>query len=168
MKRYKTSYSNGMILSSIVFSLFLLLALYFIYSQLLELSVESASFVWRFLVMIFIIGTLIYAFIVQPQSLILLEDRMVLKRVLGELVIPYNEIIEVDRKKTLLYDVRLCGISGLFGHSGLFWNRDTGRYIALVKDGTSMIRIRTSKKTYVISCDNSDDVINELKGCIGI
>lgn len=60
-------------------------------------------------------------------------------------------------------DVRLWGISGLFGHIGLFWNSNIGKYYAFVKDGNSMLEIKTRRKCYVISCDDYTQVVSLLQ-----
>lgn len=60
-------------------------------------------------------------------------------------------------------DVRVCGISGLFGHLGLFWNKNGGIYRAYVKNGNNMIEIKTIDKTYVISCDNHEELLKALR-----
>ena len=59
-------------------------------------------------------------------------------------------------------DLRVCGISGLFGHIGYFRHRTRGIYRAYVKDGDSMIEISTHSKIYVVSCDDCMQVVDLL------
>lgn len=39
-------------------------------------------------------------------------------------------------------DIRLWGISGYFGHIGLFRSGDSGNYKAFVKNGNEMVEIK--------------------------
>jgi hypothetical protein len=79
-------------------------------------------------------------------------------------VIPRNEIVQTSHKECMRGDVRLFGVGGLFGRIGWFWNKSIGRYLAFVKDGNSLIEIKTSGRTYVVSCDNYEQVLINIKG----
>lgn len=62
-----------------------------------------------------------------------------------------------------MYDIRLWGISGLFGHIGWFWSLGSGKYFALVKNGDNMFVIETyDNKRYVVSCDNPSKAMERL------
>jgi len=106
---------------------------------------------------------LLYSFGSQIKYISLKEDSVIIKKMFGQVVINRRDILQIHHKKSITSDVRLWGISGLFGHIGLFWSKNTGRYSAFVKDGNSMIEIKTKGKCYVVSCDDYDQVLHLLK-----
>lgn len=162
MKRFKSSYSKCMALSTCLLLALLAFAICTIVDNLLTMPIGSFSFILALMVLCFILASLFYAFLSQIRYVCLTEDSVVIKKMFGRIFISRADILRVCYKKSLLYDVRLCGISGLFGHIGLFRNSKSGRYYACVNNGSAMLEIKTIDKCYVISCDDYMQVLNIL------
>lgn len=162
MKKFKSSYSKGMLLSTCLLLVILAFAVYVAMDQLVNLPMGSLNFMGIAIVLCFVLGTILYAFASQIMYVCLTDKEVIIKKRIGQIVIPRNDIVEVSHKRTLGADLRVWGISGLFGHLGYFWNKDTGRYLAYVKDGNSLLEIKTKGKCYVVSCDDYNQVLNAL------
>ncbi len=162
MEKFKSSYSKSMLLATWFILIVLLFAAGVIISQLNKVSVGSLNFVGFVAVLCLVLGSMVYAFMSQITYLCLTEDSLIIKKKFGQITIPRKDILEVKYKKSINQDIRAWGISGLFGHIGWFWNKATGRYFALVKDGDSMLEIKTTGKCYVVSCDDYKEVLKLL------
>ncbi len=163
MKEFKSTYSKGMLWTTI---LFVTLIGYFIVRftyKMLLIPVQSYSFWVYAFVLIALVAALLHAFLFQIISVSITEKEIVVKKMYGHIIILRSEILEVRHKKSILRDIRVWGIGGLFGQIGLFWNSDVGRYWAYVNNGQNMIEIKTTKNCYVISCDNYDEAMELLK-----
>lgn len=164
MKHFKSHFSKVMLASTILVCLLLVFALYTMIIQLMQFPYTSLSFWGICLVFCFVIFTLIFAFTQQIKDISITETDLIIKKMCGNIVIPIQDIQEVFPKRSIVYDIRIWGISGLFGHIGWFWNKQTGRFFALVKNGNSMLFIKTkTNKCYVISCQNHLQAMNLLK-----
>lgn len=163
MRKFKSSYSRCMLMATCLLLLVLLFAIYIVVNQLVKLPIGSLSFIGTGAVLCFILITLLYSFVSQIEYVCLAEESVIIKKMLGEITISRSDIVQVRYKKSIMSDVRLWGISGLFGHIGLFWNSNIGKYYAFVKDGNSMLEIKTRRKCYVISCDDYTQVVSLLQ-----
>lgn len=163
MEKFKSSYSKPMLLATLFLLIVLLFAMGVIMGQLNKVPAGSLSFVGLIAVVCFGLGSMVYAFMSQITYLCLTEDSLIIKKKFGQIIIPRKDILEVEYKKSINQDIRAWGISGLFGHIGWFWNKATGRYFALVKDGDSMLEIKTTGKCYVVSCDDYKKVLKLLE-----
>lgn len=153
-----------MLVSTILVCLLLVYALYTMVIQMMQFSYTSFSFWGICLVFCFVIGTMLYAFTQQIKNVSITETDLVIKKMCGSIVIPIQDIQEIAPKPNIAYDIRIWGISGLFGHIGWFWNKRTGRFFALAKDGNAMFSIKTkANKCYVISCQNHLQAMHLLK-----
>lgn len=162
MKKFKSSYSKGMLLSTYLLLAVLIFAVYIAISQLFHFPVGSLNFIGIGAALCFVLGTILYAFASQITYVCLTDEEVIIKKRMGQVVIPRQDIVQIRHKKTLGSDLRVWGISGLFGHLGYFWNKDTGRYMAYVKDGDSLLEIKTKGKCYVVSCDDYNQVLQAL------
>lgn len=162
MKIYKSSYSHCMLVSTIIFMILLIYATYRFGIHLLEHSIVSYEFIGDSIAICIIVGSIIYAFTSQIIYVGVSDDTIIIKKKVGQIILSHNNILQIEIKKNIIMDIRLWGISGLFGHIGLFWNHSIGSYIAYVKNGDSMIVLRTIDKTYVISCDNHHELIKQI------
>ena len=164
MKHFKSTFSNAMLVSTILVCLLLVYALYSMVVQLPQYSYTSFTFWGISLAFCLVVLTMIYAFIQQLKMVIITDTDIIIQKMYGNIIIPINEIQEVSPKKHIASDIRTCGISGLFGHIGWFSNKQIGRYFALVKDGDSMLTIKTkNNKCYVISCQDHLQAMDLLK-----
>lgn len=166
MEKFKSSYSKPMLLATCFLFVVVLFTICIVVNQLVKLPVGSSSFIGISIVLCFMLATLLYSFFSQIKYVCLTRENVIIKKMVGKIVIPRCDIVQVQHKKSLGADIRLWGISGLFGHIGWFWSKGVGRYLAFVKDGNSMLEIKTERKCYVVSCDDYEEVIKLLKeGC---
>ena len=165
MKHFKSTFSNAMLVSTILVCHLLVYALYTMVVQMPQYSYTSITFWGISLAFCLVVGTMIYAFAQQLKTVTITDTEIIMQKMFGNIIIPINEVQEVCPKQHIASDIRVCGISGLFGHIGWFSNKQTGRYFALVKDGDAMLTIRTNKnKCYVISCQDhlqAMDLLNQ-------
>lgn len=163
MERVRASYSKGMYISTMFFTIVLLCASCYLFYRMSKMNVGSCSFIMIGCIAFIVLATLAYAYLSQLKYICIFQDVLVLKRKVGSITIPLNSIKQVLPKKNMMYDIRLWGISGLFGHIGWFWNNRLGKYFALVKNGNDMFIIETyNNKFYVVSCDNSVEIMKRL------
>lgn len=159
MKKYSSPYSKPMFLSTLVVYSFLLFALKNWIIQLHELPFESNHSLWYIFGIVIAVLAIVYGYLFQVRGVEIADDTLIIRRMCGKIVIPFNEITSVEHKSSILFDLRICGISGLFGHIGWFWNSKIGKYTAYATDGNSLITIKTHKGVYVISCENEEEMI---------
>lgn len=163
MREFKSSYSKGMLLSTSLVLILLLGAIYFTGSLMIDAPMGSSRFIVNGLILCVCVLALLYAFLVQIDRVCLTEHEVIVQKKWGRIVIPRDEIVQVESLQSLLSDIRLCGIGGLFGHMGLFWNQRLGVYHACVNNGNRMLVIKTTRKTYVVSCDERDELLALLQ-----
>jgi hypothetical protein len=94
------------------------------------------------------------------------NSEVIIKKRLGSIKVPISNILDIREKKHLFTDIRIFGISGLFGHIGLFWNKRIGKFTVYATNGNSLVEIRTKEQTYVISCDNREAFILDISKAI--
>lgn len=165
MEKFKCSYSNSMLLATFILVVVMLYLIYKFIFLVKATSVDSLQFFVYGGALGLLVFTLLYAYISQIRDVCIAEKEVIIRKGIGKINLPVDEIRDVRFKGNLSTDIRLLGISGLFGHVGLFWNKDSGKYIALVKDGKSTVEIRTDDKIYVISCDDYERFMNVLNEC---
>ena len=92
------------------------------------------------------------------------KSRFILKKVLGKVVIKYDDITEVDLYASKYGSIRLLGSGGFFGYLGIFSAPPLGKYVAYIGDRKQTFFIKTQKgKTYVFSCENTVSVVETIK-----
>ncbi|MCL8009498.1 PH domain-containing protein [Gelidibacter japonicus] len=110
------------------------------------------------LLTILTIGTAIYFYANSLNKIIVDKDYLILKKNFGQIKIPKNEINGIAKLKysnlTMTY-----GSKGIFGFVG---NTMDNSY-SLVKDRKNMVKISTKNKKYIISSDEPDKLISEIK-----
>ena len=110
----------------------------------------SGRFFTYLLIFAACVFVVLYAFCIQ------------IRKVIGKVRIPLNTITKVETKDEIGLDLRLWGISFFFGHYGLFYNRNLGRYRAYVKNGDQMVVVHTPNRIHVFSCERRDELIELL------
>lgn len=163
IKKITCSFSAEMLLSTILLSIIILGALAYVTYNFINTNIGDFLWYVKLSIILILIATYLYAFTAQIRALYITNETVIIKKVTGRIAIHRNDIVRVYQKRSMMTDVRLCGISGLFGHIGLFYNKNIGRYYANAKDGNNLIAIVTQKKVYVISCDNANKVISVLQ-----
>lgn len=93
----------------------------------------------------------------MPISLLLTSDKLVIRCLIHRVYIPLSNIavIETAQKYKDFTDIRVFGIGGLWGYTGLFRNKGVGKYIAYMGNPQQAFYIRLkSGRNYLVSCDN--------------
>lgn len=105
-----------------------------------------------------ILGTLIYFYSNSLNKIILEKDAIILKKNIGQIYIPKHAILEVSRLNfsnlTMTY-----GSKGFFGFIGKTMDGSS----SFVKDRKKMIRITTRSKKYIVSSEDADEIVREIK-----
>lgn len=82
--------------------------------------------------------------IYSPRKISITTKALIVHRIRGPIVVPFEKIsqVEVIDDKMLAASTREFGVSGVFGHSGIFQNKDIGRYTmyASRSDGHVLVR----------------------------
>ena len=159
---FKSSYSKGMLLATSVLSVVIVVALVLMGLQLANASAGSMAFMVYVAAFVLVFAAAVYAFVSQIDSVCLTSSDIIINKKVGRIVIPKKNIVHMAHKPSMSGDIRLCGVGGLFGRTGLFWSKGLGRYEAYVKDGNSLIEIKTTGKTYVVSCDNYQQLLSSV------
>jgi hypothetical protein len=61
--------------------------------------------------------------------------------------------------------IRLWGSAGIWGHYGLYWRRDVGRYYAYVTDRSRLVACETADgRAVVVSPSDPDGLVRALEG----
>lgn len=163
MQVFKSSFSRGMFVSTIVCCLILF---YFIghavfHLSMLNWSLSEGMSYWLLLVVL--LAGLLYAFCAQIVSVVITDDKIMIQKRWGKIEIRRADIVRVGVKSKMLFDLRLCGIGGLFGYIGLFYNSNLGTYSACANNGNRLLVISTTSKTYVVSCDQHKEVLEIIE-----
>ena len=113
-------------------------------------------------VLLLAIVTLVYS--LTPQKVTVGKDTVTVKRKLRDYIIPTENIIAIGRKKKKAFrsDIRLVGAAGLFGYYGSFRSKEHGKYYCISNNENNNIIIVTTKGTYVVSCDNPQEIMEEI------
>ncbi|MBA6154732.1 PH domain-containing protein [Gelidibacter maritimus] len=110
------------------------------------------------LLTILIVGTAIYFYANSLDRIIVDNDYLILKKNFGQIKIPKNEINGIAKLNysnlTMTY-----GSKGVFGFVGSTMDNS----YSLVKDRKNMVKILTENKKYIISTDQPDKLISEIK-----
>lgn len=156
--RIKIIWSNKVKILTILASLlFIIIEYTLINNFIIHYNLLSLS------IFLFILFT-ITSFIVRvPLHIILYENGILLKRIVGKVIFPYNEIVFIERF-TSIANVKLYGSGGFMGYLGVYSNRDFGIYQSYVENPQdAFIIITRNKRKTVLSCPNSTLIINTIK-----
>lgn len=161
MKVFDVPLSSTYLVVTITVCLVISFSLFFIVNQVLQSAFTFRSIVLLAIGVSLLLG-MIFLAAIQPRSLSVSEDSVIIQRWLGQVEICRKDIILVRRKNQIWKDSRNFGSGGLFGYIGYFSSKSEGKYFAYVKDSKSMVYIQTKDQNYVVSCEKSDELIDEL------
>lgn len=159
---FKSSYSKGMLLFTI---LTLCIFIYGIFRMALWLQQkpdDTNRLVFGCLAILILAILTVYAYASQIKGIEVTSEHLFIKKKIGEIAIKTDSIQYIRHKKDIMWDVRLWGISGLFGHFGWFWNQRSGNYFAIANNGNNLVEIKTANKCYVVSCDHYEELLKLL------
>ncbi len=114
------------------------------------------------------LSVLLGTFLFSPRGFELTWKGLVIKRPLKSFVIPYNEIVAVERVRIPRSGIRLFASGGIHGFFGLFRLKGIGRVWMYVTDRNKGILIKTKRGVqYIISPENPDAFLDVLKAMLG-
>lgn len=115
------------------------------------------------LVFLIVSFTLIYGISLTPRNIILDENSLYIQFLFSRKKIEFGDISEIKRITPNKMDIRVCGISGLFGKIGLFYSRTFNkRYKAYVTDkNKSFYILKKNGQILELSCSSPDLVIEK-------
>ncbi len=114
-----------------------------------------------------LLSIIILPYFYAPRSYELAENGLIIKRVAGNVIIPYEEIRNFYVVDIGLKVVRLWASGGLYGYFGLFYVPKIGRVWAYLKRRRNVVVIEADKK-YAVAPENLELFLEELKGKTGI
>lgn len=167
MIKLKTPFSKGMLTSTTLVSVFLLIVLVLSSAELLginlgiTLNTTSATGGW--IAAVFIIATFASCILLMPTSITIDDHSIYINRIMSRTQILKKDVIFIRPKASRNSDVRTFGSGGFFGYLGYFHAYNWGKYTAYVTDGNNMVAIETTKKKYVVSCENPQILIDCIK-----
>ena len=115
-----------------------------------------------FLFCVLVLPILIFAMLAVPISISIEAGKIKLRRVIGSLTIPIEDICSVRAldKEVIKFSSRMIGSAGTFGYLGKFQNNELGEFVMYITEKRNLVKIRTNKKTYVFNCRDVDRFID--------
>jgi len=136
--------------------------------KLFQLFEISRGF-WKYFslfFLLFIIFALILSYLLLPKRVIL-DDRLIIDRVLSKIYIDYKNIKEVnilDSNDVINKSTKVFGNSGLFGYYGKFRSDKFGKYFLYAKRiSGKYVLIKTNNNSYIIAPSKPEIFIEKLK-----
>lgn len=144
------------IITSLVFALLSGITLHVLTDDI-QIYVKAAIVVMN-------ISILFFTWAFHPQCYFVDDDGIRIRRFFKPIEIPFSEIVEIKslEKNELSGSIRLFGSGGLFGYFGRFSNKKLGIYFLYTSNLKELLLIKTSKKIYVISPYNRNEMIEFL------
>lgn len=106
----------------------------------------------------------VYFVLQAPMSLKLSDDKLTICKLAGIKEIPFSAIEKIEPYKDYHSDIRLMGNGGFLGYTGLFRNKELGKYTAFVGNYNQAFYIRTkSGKIYVTSSEQREEIIRQIQ-----
>lgn len=113
----------------------------------------------KYLITIIILSIILIPSMYTPIRLSINNEKIVLKRVIGNIEINLNDIKSVTpiSNREISNSIRTFGSGGLFGYIGQFKNNIFGNYTMYATEKKNLIYINTKKEKYIISCSKSHE-----------
>lgn len=160
MIKIKCGISTYYMVSSIVL---LALILYLIVYSFRCMLFGESYIMLHALVFLIVVFTLIYGISLTPRKIILDEKSLCVQFLFSRKKIDFEDIAEIKRLTPNKMDIRVFGISGLFGKIGLFYSRTFNkRYKAYVTDkNKSFFILKKNGQILELSCSSPDLVLEK-------
>jgi hypothetical protein len=111
---------------------------------------------------------LIVPFLFSPRGYKLTSTELIIQRPIRNIIIPYNQITDVNQRNWSWKGVRIAGSGGLYGYLGLFYFSDVGKVWMYVTNKNKMITVKCkNSKQYIIS-PNSQNFVGEIQNKMSI
>lgn len=134
---------------------------FFIISFILPILFRNGT-IFIFLSLAWCLFLLSYFF--SPKGYSFDENKISILTRIKKIKIPLPEIKEIKKleKEDLSGSLRIFGIGGLFGYTGIFYSKKLGFYLSFSTNYNNLIIIK-AKKTYIISPENMDLFLEVVK-----
>lgn len=162
MKKFKSSFSIGLLCTTCVMAIVLLAAAAMAAFRLMNGQNGTGLTIALYACILFVFATFIYSYFNQIRQVEVTAGKVVIRKAHGAITIPRKEILYARHRKTLARAVKSWGVYGLFGLNGEFWEDRTGLFSVMVKDTKSLVEIKTANKCYVVSCDRYEELLELL------
>ncbi|HXH19279.1 MAG TPA: PH domain-containing protein [Chitinophagales bacterium] len=116
--------------------------------------------------LLFLVALLVGSYIYSPQKYILTGDSLIIKRLIGNVVIPLDDIVEARtvQDSEMTSTVRTFGNGGLFGYYGKYHSPRLGHMTFYTTKRDNRVLIKTKDgKNIVLTPDDKNLLINEIK-----
>lgn len=97
----------------------------------------------------------IYLYSISLNYIIKTDKELILKKGFSNIVIPCNDIMEIRSLRGDVIKITF-GSKGVFGFNGIAMESEN----CFINDLTKIVLIKTTKRDFLISCDNFNDLIN--------
>lgn len=153
MKSYNSSSSNLVKLITIgTFTVLIFVAFILIFVQDRWGSFTGGAF------LAIVLSTFYYFYSQSLQRVIITDDNLILKKNLGKTRIDFDEITAVLKLKYADIPMTI-GSKGVFGFIGKTMDGSK----SFVKNRRAMVQVVTANKKYLISCDDRDAFVQQLR-----
>lgn len=121
--------------------------------MLLYWNVKNGIALFLIFEMLLCSSILVLPILYMPLKLSVLKDEIIIHKIVGQIIIPFEQIKSIDT-----YDmeksknIRIFGSGGLFGYLGYYKNSVLGDFQMYVMDRSSTAVIKTIHESYVVSC----------------
>ncbi len=158
MEIFNVKWSKSIYTTSIFVIILLLVVVYWNY---------YVMGIWGSVLIPIVLFALIYAAYLSPIKLIIIDDVIILKKMIGKKTFWIKDIDTINPHQLKGSNVRTCGCGGVFGYTGNYYNKEIGKYISYVGNynQTFLITMNTGKR-YLLSCQNHEKFIEIIKAKI--
>lgn len=131
---------------------------------IIQMAARNGSYTLNAILILIITATIIGSYGYAPISVHLTDSAFILCRGVGKKVINYADIAVVDIYNHEGASIRVCGIGGIFGFIGKFYNKSIGNYFSYVGDYSQAIYMQLKNgRKYVFSCTDREYVVFFIK-----
>ena len=118
---------------------------------------KDSGLLFGVLLGITIFSAVFYFYANSLKEVKVIDKSLILKKKLGKIEICFSEILSI---KNMQYSAlpMTVGSKGLFGFIGSTMDGS----VSFVKDRNQMVKVVTTSNNYLISCDNSKDLVNTI------
>jgi hypothetical protein len=134
----------------------------FVWVSTLSVSALVYFYTQLTLLPILLLISIAIPYLFSPRDFLITGKYLVIKKVFGEVKIPLEEIEEVKLLEKVK-GIRTFGSGGLYGYFGYFHLHEIGSVKMYAARRSKLILIRCKNKKFVISPENPEEFIVELK-----
>ena len=128
-------------------------------------NASGAAFLLALMPLVFLFGTALFT----VRGYTISNDILTVQRLLWTTDIPLLDLRSVKYEKDLMKGSwRVFGNGGLFSLTGRYWSKRLGKFRALVMDHTLAVLLTFRGQKIVVSPENPEEFVQELKSLKGL